>query len=166
MTHKPHRLPPQSTKSTPLIQNQQKSPPIYHSSSKINSKSNNSKTHLPNPSTHSNLPIKPTKNHLKSNQIMKPRSSSTQAEIGAPHQAEIGAPPQAEIGTPHQAEIGASTKAREKGRKENEKKKERESIVEMRKKKKMGLDRIQFFYSMKSYNSFLFVKNYYSNLAI
>ena len=77
------------------------------------------KIHLPNPSTHSNLPIKPTKNHLKSNQIMKPRSSSTQAEIGAPHQAEIGAPPQAEIGTPHQAEIGASTKAREKGRKEN-----------------------------------------------
>ena len=64
------------------------------------------KTHLPNPSTHSNLPVKPTKNHPKSNQITKPRSSSTQVEIGAPSQAKIGAPHQAEINAPPQAKIG------------------------------------------------------------
>ena len=42
-------LPPQSTRSTPLIQNQQKSPPIWHFSSKMNSKSNNSENSSPKP---------------------------------------------------------------------------------------------------------------------
>jgi hypothetical protein len=52
-------------------------------------------------------------------------------------------------------------------KREGKKGRERKPIVEMRegkKKKKMG--RIQFFYSMKSYSSFLFVKSYCSTLAI
>jgi hypothetical protein len=57
------------------------------------------------------------------------------------HPGRDRAPPQAEIGTPHQAEIRASTEERgegagEKGRKEKEKREEREPIVEMREGKK------------------------------
>ena len=149
MTHRPHHAsllnPPDS-----LIQNQQKSPPIYHSSSKINSKSNNSK----NPSTHSNLPIKPTKNYPKSNQITKPRSSSTpgwdrrstQAEISTPHQAKIDTPPRlrssSTLGWDQHSTLvwdrsfNRGERAGEKGRKEKEKREEREPIVEMREGKK------------------------------
>ena len=76
MTHRPHRLSPQSTRSTPLIQNQQKSPPIYHSSSKINSKSNNSKNPSPKPIN----PLQSTSKTNKKSSKIQP-NHETQIEL-------------------------------------------------------------------------------------
>jgi hypothetical protein len=60
------------------------------------------KTHLTNPSTHSNLPVKPNKNNPKSNQITKPSKERVrkvpEIEIGA-HQSRTVPPPRAEIGS-------------------------------------------------------------------
>ena len=73
------------------------------------------KTHLPNPSTHSNLPVKLTKNHPKSNQITKPRSSSTLSQDQSFKKGE---------------------RARENGRKEKKKKGKREKeVMKMERKK-------------------------------
>ena len=141
-------------------------PPDPHPLSKTNKNHHQSTTllpksiqkiHLPNPSTHSNLPVKPTKNHPKSNQITKLRLSST--------------PGQDQHSTP--TEIGASTEERgleKMGEKRKEKRGEREKVVvkmERRKKnKKIKNGRLRFFYSMKSYSSFSFVKSYGKTLAI
>ena len=90
MTHKPHCAsllnPPDPHPSSKTNKN-------HHQSTTLLPKSTQNpttqKTHLPNPSTHSNLPVKPTKNHPKSNQITKPRLSSTIGRDGRSTKAEI-----------------------------------------------------------------------------
>ena len=55
------------------------------------------------------------------------------------------------------------------GEKRKKKKREREKAIvkmERRKKKVQKMSRLRFFYSMKSYNSFSFVKSYCSTLTI
>ena len=139
-------MPPSSIHQIPLSKTNKN----HHQSTTILPKSTQNpttqKTHLPNPSTHSNLPIKPTKNYPKSNQITKPRSSSTPGRDRRSIQVEIGAPPRLRSSstlswdrhsTPgRDRSFNRGERAGEKGRKEKEKREEREPIVEMREGKK------------------------------
>jgi hypothetical protein len=98
-------------------------------------------------------PINPlqstSKTNQKSNQITKPRSSSTLSRDRSFNRGE---------------RVG------ENGRKEKKKKGKREQeVMKMEKKKKKKTLKngwLRFFYSMKSYSSFSFVKSYCSTLAI
>ena len=86
-------------------------------------------------------------------------------EIGAPSWAEISfAPPWAEIDAPQLQQRRGLEKMGEKRREKGEREKVDHGKKKKKKLKRMG--RLIFFYSMKRYNSFLFVKNYCNNLAI